>query len=372
LIIMECERCQKKWYYLVEKCIFCKGDLRAVSSTEFTIKGVTTVHVPSPEHDKVPYYELLLNDDHGNICIRKSFENYKIGDTIELDPIETGAHQAQKQKKIGIIGTGLMGKQLAQFFSQSGYSVILYSRTEEGSLMAIKKIEKRLSKMKDPQEIKIITNRIDPTDELSRLKDAELVIESIIEDIDIKKQLFSDLSSICPKNAILATNTSSLPITELATFVSNPERFIGMHFFNPVSKMHLVEIVYGRDTSKYTIEYVVNLSNELGKTPILVKDSPGFIVNRSLMPFINEAASLLQEGVSPDDIDNAIKLGLNHPMGPLALADLIGLDICVSIMKTLYKGFNDARYIPSPKFYELIGKGHLGKKTGKGFYDYSI
>ncbi|MDD2834697.1 MAG: 3-hydroxyacyl-CoA dehydrogenase NAD-binding domain-containing protein [Methanothrix sp.] len=320
----------------------------------------------------MPYYALLLDDDYGNICIKKSFKNYEIGDTIEFDSIESGVPQAKIQKKIAIIGTGLMGKQLTQFFSQNGYSVILYSRTEEGSVKAIKKIEKGLSKTKDPQEIKIITNRIDPSDELSRLKDAELIIESVIEDMEIKKQLFSDISSMCQKNAIIATNTSSLPITELATFVSNPERFIGMHFFNPVSKMQLVEIVYGQDTSKDTIEYVINLSNGLGKTPILVKDSPGFIVNRSLMPFINEAASLLQEGVSPNDIDNAIKLGLNHPMGPLALADLIGLDICVSIMKTLYKGFNDARYIPSPMFHELISKGHLGKKVGKGFYNYSI
>lgn len=293
-------------------------------------------------------------------------------DTIELDSIETGAYQAQKQKMIGIIGTGLMGKQLAQFFSQNGYPVMLYSRTKDGSLKAIKKIEKSLSRTKDPQEIKIVTNRIEPTDDLSRFKDAELIIESVIEDLEIKKQLFGALSSICQKDAIIATNTSSLPITKLATFVSHPERFIGMHFFNPVSKMHLVEVVYGLDTSRETIEYITNFSDELGKTPILVKDSPGFIVNRSLMPFINEAASLLQEGVLPDDIDNAIKLGLNHPMGPLALADLIGSDICVYIMKTLYKGFDDARYIPSPKFYELISKGHLGKKAGKGFYNYSI
>lgn len=330
------------------------------------------MHVPSPEHDRIPYFELLLNDEHGNICIKKSFENYEIGDTIEFDLIETGVHQLKIQKKIGVIGTGLMGKQLAQFFSQNGYSVILYSRTEEGAVKAIKKIEKGLSKTKDPQEIKIITSRIDPTNDLSRLKDAELVVESVIEDMEIKKQLFSDLGSICQENAIIATNTSSLPITELAAYVFKPERFIGMHFFNPVSKMHLVEIVHGKDTSKQTIKYVTDLSNELGKTPIMVKDSPGFIVNRSLMPFINEAVSLLQEGVSPVDIDNAIKLGLNHPMGPLALADLIGLDICVSIMKTLYKGLNDARYIPSPMFYELIDKGHLGKKAGKGFYDYSI
>jgi len=333
--------------------------------------GITTVHVPSPEHEMVPYHELLLYDDYGNIFIKKSFENYEIGDSIELNSIEIGAHQTQKQEKIGIIGTGLMGKQLAQFFSQNGYSVILYSRTEEGSAKAIKKIKRELSKTKDPQEIKTIINRIDPTDELSKLRDAEVTIESVIEDVEIKKQLFSELSSLCGKNSIIATNTSSLPITELATFVSNPERFIGMHFFNPIAKMHLVEIVCGRDTSQQTIEYVVSLSKRLGKTPIIVRDSPGFIVNRSLMPFINEAASLFREGVSPNDIDNAIKLGLNHPMGPLALADLIGLDICVSIMKTLYKGFNDARYVPSPIFYELINQGYLGKKAGKGFYNYS-
>jgi len=328
------------------------------------------VHVPSTEHDRVPYYELLLNDEHGNTFIKKSFEEFKIGDSIEIGSIETGTYQASKQKKIGIIGTGLMGKQLAQFFAQNGYSVLLFSRTEDGFKDAIRKIEKYLSKTKDPHEIRMVMDRIETTCELSRLEDVDLVIENVIEDIEIKKQLFNDLSSMCSKNAIIATNTSSLPITDLASSVYKPERFIGMHFFNPVSKMNLVEIVYSKYTSRETIDYVVDLSNKLGKSPILVRDSPGFIVNRSLMPFINEAASLLQDGVSSDDIDSAIKLGLNHPMGPLALADLIGLDVCVSIMQTLYKGYNDARYVPSPIFYELINKGHLGKKTGKGFYEY--
>lgn len=328
--------------------------------------------VPSSEHDRVPYYGLLLEDDRGNLYIKKSFENYAIGDFVELDLAESDAHQVKKQKTIGIIGTGLMGTQLAQFFAQAGYSVILRSRTEDGFRRAIKNIENRSSKITDPQGTKVILNRIISTVDLFELGNTELIIETIVEDMDIKKRLFSDLSSVCPSNTIIATNTSSLSITKLASFVSHPERFIGMHFFNPVSKMHLVEVVYGLDTSKQTIEYAINLSNTLGKTPIMVRDSPGFIVNRSLMPFINEAASLLQKGASPTDIDSAIKLGLNHPMGPLALADLIGLDICVSIMNTLYHGFNDAKYIPSSIFYELIKKGHLGKKTGKGFYDYNI
>lgn len=351
--------------------MFCRTELSEISSTKFTVKGVTEVLIPSPEHDIVPYYELLLEDDFGNLYIRKSFKNFQIGDIIEQDLDEPLAHQEKTQKKIGVIGTGLMGKQLAQFLAQAGYQVILFSRTKEGFSAAINKIENGLIKTKDPQEAKIILNKIEPTTDLSKLSEAELVVETIIEDLEVKRQLLNDLSSLCPGHAIIATNTSSLPVTELASSISNPERFIGMHFFNPVQKMHLVEIVYGQATSKKTIEYVMNFSAALGKTPVLVRDSPGFIVNRSLMPFINEAASLLHEGVPPKDIDSAIKLGLNHPMGPLALADLIGLDICVSIMNTLYQGYNDVRYIPSPAFYELIQKGHLGKKTGKGFYDYA-
>ena len=264
-----------------------------------------------------------------------------------------------------------MGKQLAQFLAEAGYHVVLCSRTKERLSEAIKKIEKGLSKTKDPQATKKILNRIELSTDLANLSGAELIIETIIEDLATKRQLLSDISSLCSENTIIATNTSSLPISELASSFSHPERVIGMHFFNPVAKMQLVEIVYGKDTSRESIEYVMNFSEALGKTPVMVKDSPGFIVNRSLMPFINEAASLLHEGVSPNDIDKAIKLGLNHPMGPLGLADLIGLDICVSIMNTLYQGFKDARYIPSPVFNELIKKGYLGKKTGRGFYDYS-
>lgn len=351
-------------------CIFCNSELKPASSTRFVVKGITAVHIPSTEHDRVPYYELLVADEHGNTYIKKSFEEHTIGDSIDLESIETSTYQTQKQKRIGIIGTGLMGKQLAQFFAQNGYPVVLCSRTEDGIKDAIKKIENYISRTKDPNETEQIMDRIEPSSGLSLLKDIDFVIENVVEDVGIKKRLFEDLSSLCPQNAIIATNTSSLPITELASSVYRPERFIGMHFFNPVSKMSLVEIVYSKFTSSATIEFMIDFSNELGKSPILVRDSPGFIVNRSLMPFINEAASLLQVGVSADDIDSAIKLGLNHPMGPLALADLIGLDICVSIMETLYNGFKESRYIPTPIFYELIQKGQLGKKTGKGFYDY--
>ena len=319
----------------------------------------------------VPYYEILLEDNFGNFYIEKSFKNYKIGESINQGLKVPLCDRTKSQKKIGVIGTGLMGKQLAQLLMEAGYHVVLCSRTEERLIEAIKKIEKGLSKTKDPQAIKKILSRIELSTDLAKLYGAELIIETIIEDLATKRQLLSNISMICSEKTIIATNTSSLPISGLASSFSHPERVIGMHFFNPAAKMQLVEIVYGEGTSRETIEYAMNFSEGLGKTPIVVKDSPGFIVNRCLMPFINEAAFLLHEGVSPNDIDKAIKLGLNHPIGPLGLADLIGLDICVSIMNTLFQGFKDTRYIPSPVFEELIKKGYLGKKTGRGFYDYS-
>lgn len=297
--------------------------------------------------------------------------NYQIGEFINQNLSISLCDQAKSQIKIGVIGTGLMGKQLAQLLAEAGYHVVFCSRTKEQLSVAIKKIEKGLSKTRDPQAIKKILDRIEPSTDLAEITEAELIIETIIEDLATKRKLLGEISRQCSENTIIATNTSSLPISALASSYSHPERVIGMHFFNPAAKMQLIEIVYGKDTSKETIEYVMNFSESLGKTPVMVKDSPGFIVNRSLMPFINEAASLLNDGVSPNDIDKAVKLGLNHPMGPLGLADLIGLDICVSIMNTLYQGFKDARYIPSPIFNDLIKKGHLGKKTGRGFYDYN-
>jgi len=369
-MIWECSKCKRRWYYPVEMCIFCRSELNEITPSKFTVKGITEVHIPSSEHDVVPYFELILEDDFGNFYVRKSFRNFQIGDTISQDLKVPFCVTAKDQMRIGVIGTGLMGKQLAQFLVEAGYHVVLCSRTKERANDALNKIEKGLSKNRDPQAVKSILNKIEASVDLEKLHEVDLIIETIVEDLDKKRQLLSDISSICPENAIIATNTSSLPISELASSFAHPERVIGMHFFNPVAKMQLVEVVYGRTTSKETIESIMNFTEGLGKRPIMVKDTPGFIVNRSLMPFINEAASLLQEDVSPNDIDEAIKLGLNHPMGPLGLADLVGLDICVSIMDTLYQRFKDVRYMPSPIFNELISKGYLGKKTGKGFYDY--
>lgn len=361
----KCEKCNKEWHYPIEKCIFCSSKLNSIHATAFIVKGITEIFVPSVEHDSVPYYVLLLEDNHGNTHIKKSFEKYSMGDLIESEN-----SKEEQLKTIGVVGTGIMGTGIAQFFAQAGHSVVLYGRTDNGVNKAVKKIENNLLKITNSQEKENILNRIEPTNDMLKLANVDLIIESVIEDINIKNQLFKELSAVCSKHTIFTTNTSSFSITELSTSISNPERFIGMHFFNPASKMHLVEVVYGVDTSEQIISCVSNLLKKLGKTPIVVKDSPGFIVNRILMPLINEAAFLFQEGVKPIDIDTAIKLGLNHPMGPLALADLIGLDTCVSIMRTLNEKFNDEKYVPSPIFYKMIDEGQLGKKTGKGFYEY--
>lgn len=280
-------------------------------------------------------------------------------------------NKEEQQKTIGVVGAGIMGKEITQFFAQMGYSVILKNRTEKELREALKAIEKRLTKRTSVQEKEMILSRIRPVIDFSELADPELIIEAVTENMDIKMRLLKELSDACPQDTIFASNTSSIPITKLAASVSNPERFIGMHFFNPVSRMSLVEVVLGKDTSAQTMKYAIDLLEKLGKVPIVVNDTPGFRVNRVLMPMINEATFLVRDGVSPKDVDTTIKLGLNHPMGPLELADFIGLDTCVYIMITLHEELNDAKYLPSPLLQEMVKKGDLGRKTGKGFYSYS-
>jgi 3-hydroxybutyryl-CoA dehydrogenase len=269
---------------------------------------------------------------------------------------------------VAVIGTGTMGVGIAQLFAQNGYQTTLKSRETSSLDKARIKLESTLSKYFDEEKKIEIINNIKFTTDFQDLNNAKLIIECCPEDIKTKEDVLKKISHF---DAIIATNTSSLSLNEMSGFLSKPEKFIGMHFFNPAPKMTLVEIVYLENTDKDMIEFVKNISLDLGKTPILVKDSPGFIVNRTLMQLINEAASELDQGIATaQDIDNAIKTGLNHPMGPLALADFIGLDICLEIMKNLHKGLNNEKYKPCKIFYEMTSKGMLGKKTGKGFYEY--
>lgn len=280
-------------------------------------------------------------------------------------------------KKVMIIGAGQMGGGIAQVVAQSGVEVLLNDSFPEAIEKRIAFIDKLLTKnvtkgRMTEEEKKATLANIKPCKDLQEAKDVDLVIEAIIENMDIKKDLLKNLSNILKDEAIYASNTSSLSITELATAYKDPSKVIGMHFFNPVPVMKLIELIRGIGTSDETYETVKALGEKIGKTTVQIKDFPGFAVNRILIPMLNEAINTLYTGVaSAEDIDNAMKLGANHPMGPLALADFIGLDTVLSILNVLYKGFGDQKYAPSPLLVNYVRAGWLGVKTGKGFYDYS-
>ena len=280
-------------------------------------------------------------------------------------------------ENIAVIGSGQMGSGIAQVASLSGYNVILIDIKEEYLLNAIKSIEYSLGKFVSKEKItsedadKAIKNIITTTD-INKCSTVDLVIEAVPEIPDLKFNLFKQLDGICNQSTILASNTSSISINELATHTSRPELVIGMHFMNPVPIMKLVEIIRGDKTNEYVCEVITEMTEKMNKTPLFCNDSPGFVSNRILCPMINEAILTLQEGVAePEAIDGIMKLGMNHPIGPLALADLIGLDTVLHIMNVLFDGFNDIKYSPAPLLVEMVKKGKLGRKSGSGFYDYS-
>ncbi|WP_249869352.1 3-hydroxybutyryl-CoA dehydrogenase [Oceanobacillus saliphilus] len=280
-------------------------------------------------------------------------------------------------KKVMVIGAGQMGSGIAQVCAQAGYEVLLHDMNEEALKKGLNDIEKRLArnveKGKIAEEDKSVTmSRLSPSSELKDAATCDLVIEAVVENMDVKEAVFRELDQVAPSHAILASNTSSLPITEIAAVTQRPEQVIGMHFMNPVPVMKLVEIIRGLQTSDETYEAIQKMTDELRKTPVEVKDFPGFVSNRILMPMINEAIYTVYEGVAtPEDVDHVMKLGMNHPMGPLALADFIGLDTCLSIMEVLHDGFGDSKYRPCPLLRQYVKAGWLGKKSGRGFYQYS-
>ncbi len=279
-------------------------------------------------------------------------------------------------KKIMVIGAGQMGSGIAQVAAAAGCDVVLNDIKEEFVTKGLANIEKNLTKnvskgkLEEAEKNNTI-QRLKSSTSLQDAKDVDLVVEAAVENMDIKGKIFRDLDEIAPKHAILATNTSSLPITEVAAVTNRPEKVIGMHFMNPVPVMKLVEVIRGLATSDETFEVVKASSEKMGKVPVEVNDAPGFVSNRVLLPMINEAIYCVWEGIAtPEAVDQVMKLGMNHPMGPLALADLIGLDTCLYIMEVLHEGFGDSKYRPCPLLRKYVAAGWMGRKVGRGFYKY--
>ncbi|MBQ4649131.1 MAG: 3-hydroxybutyryl-CoA dehydrogenase [Firmicutes bacterium] len=280
-------------------------------------------------------------------------------------------------KKIGVLGTGTMGAGIIQVLAQNGYEVVMRARRESSIEKGLATVKKNLDKMvakekMTAEEAEVVFGRIQGSTDINIIADADLVIEAATEDMESKKALFAELDKLCKPETIIATNTSSLSITEIAAATGRPDKVIGMHFFNPVPAMKLVEIIKGLATSEETKQTILDLTAALGKTPVEVAEAPGFVVNRILIPMINEGVGILADGVADaKGIDTAMKLGANHPMGPLELGDLIGLDVVLTIMDVLYTEYGDPKYRAHTLLRKMVRAGKLGRKSGVGFYDYT-
>jgi 3-hydroxybutyryl-CoA dehydrogenase len=367
MIVRVCPGCDRTYAYPIEECTVCRAVLSEVEQRNGEVIAVTEVSAPSLGHEDVPYWCALVALGQGTHTIVKRDVPVVVGETIAFGVAEEAATY-----HIGVVGSGVMARGLVELFLARNQSVVWVGRALSRLETARVKVDERLARVMDEDQLAAARSRLQLSEELEALSECDLVIEAVVEEVDPKLAILRDIERVVSAECLIATNTSSLPLDVLATVLKNPERFGGMHFFNPPTRMRLVEVVRAPATSDATDERFYELSVLLGKIPVRVANGPGFVVNRVLMPLLNEAVRTLEDEAAPAaDIDEAIRLGLNHPMGPLALADLIGLDVVVSIMEDLHARLGDEAYAPRPMLRELVASGKLGRKTGSGFFDYT-
>lgn len=362
----DCPSCSRTYSYDLMECTYCRVPLAEKASEEGRIVAVTMVNAPSIGHEDVPYWTALVESDEGVAEIIKFDTEVWVGDTV---PMSGGA--VVHLEAVGIVGTGVMGRGLVELFLARGHHVVWFGRNPERLEKARARALDRLARVMDEDQLAEAEARLLATTEYAGLGDCDVVIEAVAEDLPTKLEVLSKVEAVMRDNAVLATNTSGIPLDDLTGVLKRPQRFGGLHFFNPANRMRLVETSLAADTDESTSVFLDEFALSLGKTPVRVASKPAFVVNRCLMPLLNEAVRTLEEDVAPaESIDEAVRLGLNHPMGPLALADLIGLDVVVEIMDNLAERTGDETYEPRPTLRRLLVQGKLGRKTGEGFYTY--
>lgn len=362
-----CSGCGRQYAYEIDGCTWCGIPLDEHDVDFGTVRAVTQVTVPSRGHEEVPYWCALTTDDAGVLNILKSDTAIVADDTIALR-----GPKAADLAVVGIVGTGVMGRGLLELLLLRGHRVVWCGRSAEGLAAATERLFERLSRVMDDSQLSSARELLAANTGYAPLSDCDVVIEAVAEEMPVKRRVLPEIEKCMRPEAVLATNTSGLSIDELAETLLEPGRFGALHFFNPPTRMRLVEVAVSSKTTAETRQFLEAFARSLGKVPIEVAATPAFAVNRALMPLLNEAVRELEESVAPAEaIDEAIRLGLNHPMGPLALADLIGLDVVVDIMQNLAERTADDSYAPRPLLLEMVSQGHLGRKTGSGFYEYT-
>jgi len=327
------------------------------------VVGSTMINTPSEHFKEVPYYVLLLRDEKGYFSAKRSFENKLIGEEY------SSGEKKSRDYSIGVIGTGVSGKGLVQACLSHDFRVVWKTRNKDTANLEWARIKNQLNRGFSSDEITEMKKKLIITDDFSNLSSCDLVIEAVVENLEVKRQVLEQIESF--HDGVIVSNTSSISINKLSQRMRRPELFAGMHFFTPIHKMKLVELICGKETAHETLLVLVDISKRLGKNPITLNDSPGFVVNRVMIPYLQESVILLEKGISDKaNIDTAVKLGLNFPMGPFELIDLIGLDIFKEIVESLYLETKEEKFLVRPLIMQMIKDNKLGRKTGVGFYKY--